>query len=351
MLSTYNDINFTREFDNSSFANDTMKKITSSSIAKLTMVISTCLFGLTVNGIVSHSIFKKKFLHSPTYILICNMCISDMITLVGVLINRTLDLFLATEASNLCMLCFNISCKLFIYLLSTSFAVSTFSLATIAIDRYYIATQTRVKQSLPLQTKWKLRITITSLWLGSFIINSPQLTLIHLSTEIPYQCDFNRPNSLYNTIYFSSLLAITYVLPLAIVIIMYLKLGLFLRTALIRRSGIHPTRSNQKFQANQKRRLSMIKMMIAATIAYMLISVPFVLIVLSLTFLGKSLSFVTKTSSVGLILTNAGFTLSTFSCILNPIIYLIYNDTLRKALPLCLRYRYRYKRIRVSPIM
>lgn len=350
MLPTTDATELIQEFDNSSFSNETMKKMASSSLTKLTFIISVCLFGLVVNSIICYSIFKKKTLHLPTYILICNMCISDMITLIGVAINGVLESILTTEGINLCVLCFNISCKLFLYLLSTSFAVSTFSLATIAVDRYCIATQTRMKQSVSLQTKWKLRITITSLWLGSFIINSPLLRIIHLSPQFPYQCDFFHQDSLYNIMYFSSFFIITYFLPLAIVIIMYFKLGIFLRSALIRRSRIHPNGSNRKFLVNQKRRLSMIKMMTAATVAYMLISVPFVVIVLTSTYLGTSLSLISKTSSVGSILISAGFTLSSFSCIVNPIIYLIFNDALRKALPLWLRCHHSYKKIRVSPI-
>ncbi|RDD37901.1 Neuropeptide FF receptor 2 [Trichoplax sp. H2] len=341
-------MNLTLSDDNYSFINKTMKKKIDSSLARLIATISISIFGLMANGIISYSIFKKRSLHLPTYILISNMCVSDIITLISVAVNTAVDNILAIKGTNI--LSFDIACKLLVYILATSFTVSTFSLATIAIDRYCIVTHERIKQMLFLKTKWKLRITIPSLWLVSCIINSPILWLIYVSPTIPSQCDFNQHRKLHNIIYFSLLFLIIYILPLAVVVVVYLKLGLFLRSALISRNKNDMNRYRQ-FKLNQKRGQSMIKMMTAVTIVYMFISVPFVVIVLTTTYYGTTLSSITNSSPTALILVSTGFALSTFSCVINPIIYLKYNETLRKALPSWLRCGHRYKRIRVAPIL
>ena len=103
-----------------------------------TLLIS--LLGIFANSLICYAIVKKKLLHLSIYSLICNMCISDSITLISAAINAILSavrlFYKISDKQGL--LPYEIGCKLSYFILTTGFTVSTISLAVISIDRYYI---------------------------------------------------------------------------------------------------------------------------------------------------------------------------------------------------------------------
>ena len=321
--------------------------------ASLPATLSISLIGFFANSLICYAIVKKKLLHLSIYSMICNMCISDSITLISVAINAILSavrlLFQVRDKQGL--LPYEVGCKLSYFILNTGFTVSTISLAVISIDRYYIIVRSIGRNSI-LNTKRKIILTIIVIWAYSMIINVPIIYLMYIPIEAQTACDVYYYSYNFNAIYFLLLSVLNYFIPLSIIVIMYIRIVIHLRKTI--RSQIQPAGNSlathsvpvsstnfsaaSSFDTNRKRRIAIIKMIVIATAVYMLTSLPYTLILLSAAFSRMTiLQLRNSVSSSAAIFIIFGFILTSVACVENPIIYLITNKVLRSGLPKCLQ--------------
>ncbi|RDD36548.1 Galanin receptor type 2 [Trichoplax sp. H2] len=343
--------------DNVSMVNqsniDVIQDGNSSEIFKIFGISLISLFGIVSNIFISYTIIKKKLCNSSVYCIIFNMCISDMITLIALLISTIVD---SEDFKEILSIIFReIVCKLSKFIITMSYTVSTLFLAILAVDRYFIIVNNR--KGLPLlKGKRQINITITCVWIYSAIVGGPILHLMHIQRDNQSTCDVKHYSDSYNIPYFLSVIIINYLLPLTVMIITYSKIVFHLKISVV------PKRDhsgNDTFQANRKRKISVIKMIAIATTLYMLTSFPFAAILLASALKRMSLSQLRKSFSPGIAtLINIGFTLTAVSCVENPIIYLIFNSTLRSGLPKCCckycngyQHRANAKVIHVNPLL
>lgn len=331
--------------------------------ASLPATLSISLFGIMANGLICYTIFKKKLLHLSIYSMICNMCISDSITLISIAANAILSAIRLVHKvrDKQSLLPYEIGCKLSYFILNTGFTVSTISLAVISIDRYYIIVGS-IGQNSILNTKRKIKLTIIAVWIYSMAIDTPILHLMYIPMEAPTTCDIYYYSYNYNTMYFFMLSVLNYFIPLSIMVIMYIRIVIHLRKTI--RSQVRSLESSSStyaislpgtsfsaassFHTNRKRRVAIIKMIVAATAVYMMTSFPYILIILTAAFSQMTILQLRNTGDpANATFITIGFILTSVACVENPIIYLISNKVLRSAVPKCFQYE---KKLRNSQI-
>ncbi|RDD36549.1 rhodopsin [Trichoplax sp. H2] len=302
----------------------------SSEIFKILGIFLISLFGLISNMFISYAIIKKKLHNSSVYCIILNMCISDIITLIALIINAVINSADYEEYFSIILRV--IVCKLSKYITTVSYTVSTLFLAILAVDRYFIIVSNHERRKLPiLKGKQQINITVICVWIYSAMVDGPIIHLMYISFGNQSSCDVKHYSDSYNIPYFLSIIIVNYLLPLIVMIITYSKIVFHLKTSVTLN---HEYSSNDTFQANRKRKISVIKMIAIATTLYMLTSFPFAAILLASALKKISLGQLRRSVSPGIAsLINIGFILSAVSCIENPIIYLIFNSTLRSVLP------------------
>ena len=284
------------------------------------------VIGIVLNVMICYAIVKEKLLKSSIYIFIFNICISDIITLISLIVNALVaalksnaDTFTIKEAT----------CKISTYILSMSFNVSTLSLMTLAIDRYYIILDNHDFKS-PLRGKYRVKVVIGCIWIYALIVNSPQLHLLHITPDVSATCDIYYYSDNYNIPYFIIIFILNYCIPLLIMIVMYTSIIIHLKVAVVDRNL--NSSNGADIQVNRKRSISVIKMIVIATVIYMITSFPVPVIMVAAALKRMTITQLRQTIHPVLSsLVTAGLAISIICCLQNPIIYFLFNSTLRKA--------------------
>lgn len=317
--------------DESETVNNSCFNCTPTSSPNLRAQIYTSTFtsaiGIILNLMICYAIRKKKLLKSSIYIFIFNICVSDIITLLGLIANMIVT---ARKSNTYAIVIKNWACKISTYILSMSFNVSTLSLMVLAIDRYYTILDNHDYKS-PLKGKHRIKVFIACIWIYAAAINGPQLHLLHITGNESSFCDAYYYSDYYNIPYYVLIFILNYCIPLLIMIIMYARIIIHLKVTVVNRD---PNSSNTaNFQINRKRSISVIKMIVVATVIYMITSfpVPVIMVAASL----RRMTVAELRQNVHPVLSSlitTGLSISVLCCIQNPIIYFIFNSTLRNAL-------------------
>ncbi|RDD37897.1 rhodopsin [Trichoplax sp. H2] len=291
---------------------------------RLTSLI--CVFGICSNGFVCYNIIQKKELHTATFIIICNMCLSDLITLIASVAQTIITATIAAQTGY--SLTLETVCRTSLYILNIGFSVSTISLAIVSIDRYNTLTRKTIRKlKFSLNCDYKIKFSILIIWIYSIISSFPIFLLVSINPDQPYICDVAN-YGVINTSYLFTYYILNFFLPSLLVTIMYFKLVIYLRT--------HISSSSFRglaFRNSKKSKSRIIKMMIIATISYLLTTLPHVIAILIATIAGQSLSeYSSSLSPAAAFLIQVAFILVTISCIENSVIYILSSKVLKNAL-------------------
>ncbi|EDV21950.1 uncharacterized protein TRIADDRAFT_59455 [Trichoplax adhaerens] len=213
-----------------------------------------------------------------------------------------------------------------------SFTVSVMCLAALAIDRYYIMLDKQIYKA-SLRGNSRNKIVIALIWIYAAATNSPQLHLVQVTVN--GTCDVYYYGDNYNLPYFVTVLILNFYIPVVVMIITYRKIILRLKVPMVN-SHLDTSSSSHRdnIQVNRRRTISTIKMIVVATVVYMITSLPVPVIMVAAA--AKKITVIELRQNAHPALSaliTVGLSISVICCIQNPIIYLIFNSTLRSALP------------------
>ncbi|RDD35871.1 Neuropeptide Y receptor type 1, partial [Trichoplax sp. H2] len=226
----------------------------------------------------------------------------------------------------------HIVCKCTTFILSMSFTVSILCLAALAIDRYYIMLDNQIYKP-SLKGNRRIKIVIVLIWIYAAATNSPQLHLLQVTAD--GTCDIYYYGDNYNLPYFVAVLILNFCLPVLVMIVTYRKIILRLKVTVVN-SHLDSSASSYRdnFQVYRRRTISTIKMIVVASVVYMITSFPVPIIMVAAA--AKKMTIAELRQNVHPVLSSlitVGLAISVLCCIQNPIIYLIFNSALRDALP------------------
>lgn len=291
-------------------------------------VIAACI----ANGLICWIIWNKRQLHTPTFYLVFNMAVSDCILLVSALLIISLDYVLISAKLNQYSLCILVLCKVLLCLNTTAYVSSTFTLASISIERYYTLFSNYRGGSF-FNTKLKLVLAISLSWLLGFAISWPFILVMLVPRKFPWICAADNFKAIFSPLYFVTLSLIAYILPLAIVIMVYTKIILYLKQYLK-----HNKLPNASLQ--RKRHTRIVKMLVILTCFFFILSLPQYLIFLIMAFSRKSATdFLTTNNPRNAIMVEIVFLFNIVSCLQNSILYFYYNPMARPSVPCKCSYR------------
>ncbi|RDD37900.1 Rhodopsin, GQ-coupled [Trichoplax sp. H2] len=311
----------------------------------LPILLTFTVFGCMANSIVCWIIWKKRELHTPTFYLIMNMAISDCAILCMSSLQLLNDYTLLRLKIRPQEIKFIIFCRLLPIFCLTAYISSTFTLAAISIERFYSISSWSNNKSY-FNTRKKLRLVIGFSWLVGIIVASPFAAIVTVPGRFPWICIIVKINIVLSSIYFLTLFLIAYLCPLVVMVIMYTKIILFLRSHFV----IHQQNDLKTYQANKKRHIRIVKKLILLTSLFLTLSFPLFFLYLLMGFSGKSsYNFLKIKNPRNIILSEVGFLLTVVSCLQNPLLYFSFNPAFRKAITInCLCYQRSKRQISVK---
>lgn len=315
-------------FINKTGCNHSISNCVQRSSSNLAYLIPYCMITVIANGLVCYAIRKRGLLRLSIYSFIFNMCISDMMSLIAI----TCNTFILSIVTVPYLLLYQISCKFFNYLLSVSMTVSMLTYTMMAIDRYFI-TVVRKKHRFIFQGKRGIRLIISCIWFHSLITSIPVLHImsVYNGVVISPKCDISYLGDHYNLPYFAIYFAFNYFIPMIIAAVLHILIVIRLKTAVS--IGVSYGRAIPPvLNVNKKKTINVIKMVATTTTIYIITTLPYVLIILTLVLERKSLVEMRQIRSINSLLITAGFLLSALACIENPIVCFIMSKMLRKPL-------------------
>ena len=292
---------------------------------RFAFTLVVCIFGIISNGLICHKIIKKKYLHISIYIFICNMAISDMVSLIASALTTPLTYFMSVSEHY--QVSFDVGCRLTIYFITVGFVVSTLTLTVMAAERYLTIVHLATRKSITKNknSKFKITIIITSIWIYSMVLSSPILHLVYVPKHLPYHCDTHNFGWRYNAVYYSIALSLNYFIPILAMMIMYIKITLHLRCK---------TADSSLLCIIDPKSRKVIKMLHIVTILYIITTFPYFITMLAIAFSDLTMvQFLSSTTPTISRLCSAAFILAIIASIENPILCMIYNKRLRITLP------------------
>lgn len=292
------------------------------------IIVPVYIVGIIANVLLVMTIRRRKQFQTPSYILSANMAISDIIVLGFGSVFLTSNVVLSLQ-SNLQESSYKIICQLNYFLLTLSYITSSQSFMLISIDRYL--TMNRNRNRSLFQRKKILLAAMLLTWLIGLGMAWPMLYLARINPKFPFMCDLvpHGMDENYSLSFYHLLaIAIAYPIPLITVSCLYYKIIRNIKGSVMSFAFT----SNVVFKRSY-RQVHATKMMLIATILFMVNSMPIMIAWTVAVLTGKS--YVELVLSYGrfvFILISTAFLVASFTAIQNPIIFLIYNKSLRKAM-------------------
>lgn len=273
------------------------------------------LIGIISNIILIVTVIKRKQFQTPSYILSANMAVSDVIVLVfgSIFLISNVVLSLNTEVEHLSR---RIICQFNFMTMYFSFCTSSQSFMAISIDRYRIITSINSKS--PFHNKKILKITIGMTWLIGLAFAIPMLYISNINPRLPLMCDFQPYGAYQNrllSLYHVAALFITFIIPLITVLIMYYKIIRHIS------KSIANSRFNlgKNYDHSKQRQIRATKLMILATLLFMLNSLPIMVSWTVCMLTGKSYTELVLTYGQFIfILISSAFFIASLTAIQNP---------------------------------
>ncbi|EDV19182.1 uncharacterized protein TRIADDRAFT_3838, partial [Trichoplax adhaerens] len=288
-------------------------------------------FGIFGNVLLISTIHKHKKFHTPSYILSVNMAISDIIQLLFGTTYLVLNVILIYGFS-LNTASYKAICQIHFSVLSSSFTTSSQSLLAVSIDRYLTINTVNNSKS-PFTRRKVLILTIIYTWLIGFTLAIPVAFVVDINPAFPFLCDLRSNgmdrNQLIPIIRFITAI-ISYPVPLLTASFLYQKVIKRIRSSIVAHNEL---KNKVCVWKNHSRQVDATKMMIIATVIFMIIALPmFIVLVLFSTTQTSVTELVLEGGLVPYILITGSFLLAMINSVQNPLVFFVYNKTFRKAI-------------------
>lgn len=322
-------LNYIHDSARTHISNETSDKIQfyfEASQYLLLFMIPFFIFGVASNFLLIFTIGKNKQFHTPSYILSTNMASSDIILLSTATIFSIINsVWLFNTSSNYRFKYQTLLCKVNFFMLSASFTTSSQSLMAISIDRYF--TISNLQYPSPFTNKKFLIITIILTWTIGLTVASPFIVITNVNDKVPFMCDLAYSDRLLMLIYLLVAVTIGYPIPLTVVSILYYKVMRRIQSSLMM-----PGQTVRVQHRRNYRQINATKIMFIATFLFMSNSLPFFIVWVAIAVIGKSyIELLLSLNRFMFILFMFAFGLGIMNALQNPIIFMIYNQSFRRA--------------------
>ncbi|XP_078576727.1 neuropeptide FF receptor 2-like [Branchiostoma floridae x Branchiostoma japonicum] len=278
-----------------------------------------CIVG---NTMVCYVILKIPRMQTVTNFFLLNLAVSDLLVAVFCMPFTLVDNIIRGWPFG------DVMCKLTPAVQVVSVAASVFTLVAIAVDRFYSV----VHPTEPKITIRGVQKIVIAVWLLALFIMVPQVLLIEDKTMT-----FNffketlslhicaETSQLWRKVYTVLLFATCYLIPLAVIVLLYIRIGLKVWEKPVPGGQHAPT---QVKQASWKRKVKVVKMLLAVVVLFAFSWLP--LHTLSLL---SDHGFLTldQRDTINVYIYPIAHWLSYFNSSVNPIIYGYYNENFRNA--------------------
>lgn len=237
-------------------------------VQSLFFILYTTIFvlGIFGNVLVCYVVFRNKAMQTVTNLFITNLALSDILLCVLAVPFTPLYTFLGKWVFG------SVICHLVPYAQGISVYISTLTLTSIAIDRFFVIIY-------PFHPRMKLStciIIIVNIWLFSILVTLPYgvnmtHTFRNTSTEIKYFCDESWPGEEYRKIFGGLTTMMQFVIPFFLIAFCYICVSLRLNDRARAKPG---TKNSRKEEADRERKKRTNRMLIAMVVIFLLSWLP-----------------------------------------------------------------------------
>ncbi|XP_067289215.1 neuropeptide FF receptor 1 like 3 [Pseudorasbora parva] len=233
-----------------------------------------CLMG---NGLVCVIVLRNRHMRTVTNIFILNLAVSDLLVGIFCIPTTLLDNLITGWPFS------NTICKLSGLVQGTSVCASVFTLVAIAVDRFRCI----VYPFKPKLTLFVAKVSIGTIWVLALTIMFPSVLMLTVEEEkghfmvysnnrtYPlYSCYETWPDPEMRKVYTMVLFVHIYVIPLALIMLMYGRIGAKLYTTTILANAQQPNAPSRAKCPASQRKIRVIKMLILVALLFMLSWLP-----------------------------------------------------------------------------
>lgn len=289
-----------------------------------------CFNALTIvctNILVIYTVYRVRRMHSVPFILIANMAVSDLLCGLCQIMFTVAQMLCLHQVADIHIL--STLCKLVIFPLMLSLITTAQSLVVICIDRYYVIVSNRVTTLL--NERWKIISVIAFIWLLGIAFSAPFIVFADVSVNFSYICDLDIQYYNSFTVIVVIITILCYVIPVLLMVVLYGRIIYKIKTTYRRQACLD--QEHRRTALFDDRRFAAIRVLVAATVVFMLASWPYYVVLLSMGItrknfiaLYKETNFPTFTIILMTILVTCLISLY------NPIFYGIQNPRFRQAM-------------------
>nr|XP_061800518.1 neuropeptide FF receptor 2-like [Nerophis lumbriciformis] len=284
------------------------------------------------NGVVCFMVLRRRGMRTVTNLFILNLAVSDLLVGIFCMPTTLVDNIITGWPFG------NTVCKLSGMVQGISVSASVFTLVAIAVDRFRCIVYP-FKQKLTIATSKRI---IAVIWVLAASISCPSGVMLHVAQEPSvrivlrrrqesrpfYWCRENWPGPDMRKVYTTVLFVNIYLAPLALIVIMYARIGLVLfrsskPSASLR--GLGPGTEAQRAVSRKKKRV--IAMLLVVALLFVLSWLPLWTLMMLSDYARLSES---QYRVVNIYLYPLAHWLAFFNSSVNPIIYGFFNENFRR---------------------
>ncbi|RDD37258.1 Pyroglutamylated RFamide peptide receptor [Trichoplax sp. H2] len=282
--------------------------------------------GLTINSFLIYVIMTDAYFKKLIYHLIMLSIISDIASILASLsINIQVVLHRIINYSTGIIIC-----KVVMFIMSTSYAISIMNLCLIAVDRYFII----IRPYFRIYRLYKKRIILTCeiiLWILSISINAPVIQYITVYRRDPVFCDLSEI-TISISVYLFAVVFLMYIIPTVMVAVIYWRIIKH------QKNYVRPGEtSNQKRHELQTKKRRFIQMLLSITFSYIVSTWPLFATFTGMAITQKSFLQVRDKNLIEFILAFFSMIATTSIAVINPTIYIQFDHNIRKRFLIALR--------------
>ncbi|XP_077354518.1 neuropeptide FF receptor 2-like [Festucalex cinctus] len=281
------------------------------------------------NGVVCFMVLRRRSMRTVTNLFILNLAVSDLLVGIFCMPTTLVDNIITGWPFG------NLVCKLSGMVQGISVSASVFTLVAIAVDRFRCIVHP-FKQKLTIATS---KLIIAVIWVLAASISCPSGVMLHVAQEPSvrivlrrrhdsrpfYWCRENWPSPDMRKVYTTVLFVNIYLAPLALIVIMYARIGLALFKSAV--AGASPRPGPEGRHAVSRKKKRVIAMLLVVALLFTLSWLPlWTLMMLS--------DYASLTEGqhrvVNIYLYPLAHWLAFFNSSVNPIIYGFFNENFRR---------------------
>ncbi|RDD36434.1 C-X-C chemokine receptor type 4 [Trichoplax sp. H2] len=281
------------------------------------VAISTCLIGLGLNLFLLIVILKNEFAHRITYRLITISILSDILTVIMLMTNYTYNLLSTANIQSGRWLC-----RIIVFVISTSYAISILTLCLLAIGHYIKVAKVRVKVC-NLSQQNVILISETVIIITAIAVSYPLLQFVNVYEQEPKFCDIpNITNKV--SLYLVTHGVVFYILPSSLLILIYCRIVRYLKRY------IQPIEALLITWKDIRRR-KLMKVFIVIIMSDVVITLPFFISTMAMAISQQSQRQIRQINSAYFALVFFSFTTTAATSVVNPVLFLWLDRDVNRA--------------------